>query len=406
LRLQLSARWKSLLELVAHTRPVRRALEGLFRVHGYRLLNRLDQPPGRAQLRTLLGLVHRAQKTRFGRDHDFRRIRTAADFRRLVPVRTPAELCRAYGPPAFPNLAGVTWPERSQAEERPHIFFSPALQAAHRSALRTAFALVGEARPQARLMSGRLLWTAEQLSEMGLRDRLPLALRPYTQPLAPSQHDPAVLAAPDVTCLGGPVEALLSLLEQVKRRHGSTRIEQAWPDLTAILYTRRSSLSSPIARLRAEAGEVLLLEMLLRPEGPVAVEDPRLGGLRLLVDHGVYFEFIPAGGVRSPLGADARPRLGLDEVQPAVPYELVLTSCAGVWACPSGLTVCFERTDPPIIRPVPAAVAPVTVCPAPRSDARAGDHPGRPPRRQSSGTPVALPRSYVHSPWSIPVDRG
>ena len=64
----------------------------------------------RCQKRTLLGLVHKAHTTRFGRDHDFRRIRDIQDFRRLVPLRTPLDLWREYWQPAFPYLDDVSWP--------------------------------------------------------------------------------------------------------------------------------------------------------------------------------------------------------------------------------------------------------------------------------------------------------
>src|SRR5207248_8381831 len=92
----------------------------------------------------------------------------------------------------------------------------------------------------------------------------------------------------------------------------------------------------------------LLLEACVRAEGAVAVEDPRHGCLRLLVDHGVYFEFVPADEVGRPRPA----RHALADVVPGVPYAVALTSAAGVWACLAGLRVCFERRDPPLLRVV------------------------------------------------------
>src|SRR5437588_34719 len=85
-----------------------------FRRQARRRLLGLDRAaPGRAQVRALLGLVHRAQTTRFGLDHDFRRIQTPADFQRLVPLRTTAELWQQYGLPGLPalgELGGAAWP--------------------------------------------------------------------------------------------------------------------------------------------------------------------------------------------------------------------------------------------------------------------------------------------------------
>ena len=70
--------------------------------------DRLDAT--RTQSHTLLALVHRGESTRFGREHDFRRIRTPDDFRRLVPLTTTADLWRERWEPALPHLNGATWP--------------------------------------------------------------------------------------------------------------------------------------------------------------------------------------------------------------------------------------------------------------------------------------------------------
>jgi len=73
-------------------RLTRRAAAVALRRHARQLLVEFDrQDPIRSQKRILRGLVHRAHSTPFGRDHDFRRIRTAADFRRLVALCRPGE---------------------------------------------------------------------------------------------------------------------------------------------------------------------------------------------------------------------------------------------------------------------------------------------------------------------------
>ena len=76
----------------------RHVLECFFRSRARRHLVELDhQEIARCQTRILLGLVHRAQTSRFGRDHDFRRIRTVEDFRRLVPLQDTAPMGHTSG---------------------------------------------------------------------------------------------------------------------------------------------------------------------------------------------------------------------------------------------------------------------------------------------------------------------
>ena len=99
--------------------------------------------------------------------------------------------------------------------------------------------------------------------------------------------------------------------------------------------------------MRQTLGPVpMLLELLTRPEGPIAIEDPRLGSFRLLVDAGVYFEFIPA--IRA--NEVSPPRFGMDEVRLGVPYELVLTAPSSTWAGRADTTLVFDRLDPPLVR--------------------------------------------------------
>jgi len=297
--------WEAALRNLADVAVARHATESLLRARSRRLLMRLDQTDAaRAQLRTLLGLLDQARTTSFGVAHDFRRIRTAADYRRLVPLTTRTRLWRDAWDPALPHLAGATWPALPSA----------ALRAANAAALRTALALALHARPQARLLAGRIVWLDDDIAlspepahpTPRARDAFGAACLPWElRPHVTADIDPA---AP-VACLGGSAARLLKLFEQVRCATGRERVADVWPTLAVVFYSRR--LTDPdAAALRAELGDgVLLLEVGALREGVFAVEDPRYGLPRLLPDHGLYFEFVPAaaavrnrrGGVRRPL---------------------------------------------------------------------------------------------------------
>jgi hypothetical protein len=337
------------------------------------------QAVARSQARTLRGLVHRARSTRFGHDHDFGRIRTVRDFQRLVPLRTPAALWQEYWQAAFPHLTGTTWPEpvtclgvaaSQNAGSLPYIPVSPALWVSHRRAAMTALAFLLDARPQARLLSGQVLFLADAAALTPVGDRfqpgsleetvlrqMPLLVRPAIQlldPKAPIQNSKYDLGisdlgfrTSDVTCLAGPVDRLLQLLDRVQEADYRRQPAEAWPRLAAILYTGGSH-SPERAKLRAavRSEDVLFLETCISLEGAVAVEDPRHGLLRLLPDHGVFFEFVPVRELRSTRPA----RHMASEVEVGVRYAMALTSPAGLWSCCTGTQVCFERRDPPLLR--------------------------------------------------------
>ena len=341
---------------------------------GRRELARLDEEPAvRRQLRILLGLLHKARKTPFGRDHDFGRIRCEADFRRLVPLRTHAELQRLQNPPA--RAVG-----------------GPAHRETMRAAWRTAVALVNDARPRGRLLSGRMVFLGDG-APLGPAT-LPWLVRPYAI-LGCGAAAPDLLARTPLTCLAGAADGIAALLRRVRQFTGRERLPEIWPGLTAILYSRASPATDP----GPTAGDgVLALETHFLPEGPVAVEDPRHDRPRLLCDHGVYFEFTPAEEAGAPDAARHR----LAEVEPGCVYELVMTSPAGVWACRTGVAVRFERRDPPLLdfveMPAPAPErGKVVIRPA---------CPPQAPHRQIVGIPAGPPEKLAHSPWLAPADRG
>jgi hypothetical protein len=325
----------------------RRNAEVLFRTNCRRHLARLEHLEAfRWQIRTLLGLVHRGHATPFGRDHDFGRMRTLDDYRRLVPLRTAAELQRFPVPPV-----------------------SPLADAARIKAVTTALALAARERPRARLFDGTVLLLGDDLSLADDPRRvLPALVRPYAN------------IRGKVTCLVGSADRLTRYLDVCRPD------DRATP--AALLYTPSPGVTRERLRSRLSP-DVLVLELAIRPEAPVAVEDPRQGSLRLLADHGVFFEFVPA----AERNGSAPPRLTLKEIDTGSDYELVVTAPGGWWACRTGAGVRFDRRNPALLQfvPLPANVPAVITPPLVGVPALA-------PSLRTSGTPVALPGNYVHIP--------
>src|SRR6266851_2208489 len=103
--------WCAIHAQVIHSHVARRVSEAVLRAQGRASLARFDRlNAARCQTNILRGLLHRAQSSRFGIQHDFRRICTEEDYRRLVPVTTSAALARSYWQTAEAPVAGSTWP--------------------------------------------------------------------------------------------------------------------------------------------------------------------------------------------------------------------------------------------------------------------------------------------------------
>jgi hypothetical protein len=359
---------------------IRRAADFVFRRYAARRVRSLDRlDPAEEQRRTLLRLLHRARHTRFGRDHEFGRLRTLADYQRAAPLRDYDAFWQTYWQPAYPRLCDVTWPglipylalsSGTTSGSTKYIPVSREMLASNRRAALTTLALFLAARPGTPLFRGRMFFLggstdltvpadgilAGDLSGIAARE-LSSFLRPYTFP----PLDLALMrdwdrkmqllaersAALPITAISGVPSWLLVLFERLRQITGRERLIDIWPMLRLVIHggTKFDPYRS-LFRQVIGSDDVQLLEVYPASEGYVATEDPRHGLLRLLTDHGIFFEFVPVAELQSP----SPTRHTVADVVPGVQYAVVMTTCAGLWSYVLGDTVCFERRDPPLLR--------------------------------------------------------
>lgn len=283
-------------------RFVERAAQTMLRRQARQFLVEFDhQDPARSQAKLLRGMVHKAQASEFGRAHDFRRIRTAADFRRLVP------------------LADAT-------QESSDYVSTPQVRETCRRAALTALAF-------ARQQGGILV----RLADASLAADVTLDLPRFLRPMVGFGSDNGM------------------------SRHATVAVDAIW-----------------------------------RPEGPIAILDPRHGLLRLLTNHGVFFEFVATGEIGT-----ARPtRHTVAEIELGVPYVVALSTATTGWARLTDVQVAFTRRDPLLCEQLPSPRTAVHGTPERRTSTMPQPH------RRNAGTPAARPEMIVHSPWSTPVDQG
>jgi hypothetical protein len=380
---------------------IRRAADfafGRYAQRRARALDRLDAAD--EQRRTLLRLVRHARRTQFGQEHDFPRIRTVADYQRRVPLRDYDAFWQAYWQPPFPRLSDVTWPglipyfalsSGTTSGATKYVPVSREMLASNRRAALTTLALFLAAHPGMPLFRGRIFflggstdlqevdggqWTVDSgkgsspstihrppstilagdLSGIAARE-VSRFLRPYTFP----PLDLALMrdwdrkmqllaersAALPITAVSGVPSWLLVLFERLRQVTGRDRLIDIWPALRLVVHGgTKFDPYRALFRQVVGSDDVRFLEVYPASEGYVATEDPRHGLLRLLPDHGLFFEFVPVAELHAPAPA----RHTVAEVVPGVQYAVVLTTCAGLWSYVLGDTVCFERRDSPLLR--------------------------------------------------------
>jgi hypothetical protein len=365
---------------LANTRLIRRAADAVMLRYAHHRTLQLDHlDVARVQTNTLMRLVRTARHTRFGRDHDFGRIGSVADYQARVRIHEYEWFWSTYWKDAHPRIDDITWPGHipyhalssgTTTGVTKYIPVSWDMVRSNRKAAFTTTALFRHAYPSAKLFNGKFFFlggTAElrkqadgslagDLSGIAATEVYE-ALRPYMFP----PYEVALMTNWDekltrfaelsvrepITAISGVPSWMQRLFHRVKQVTGKATVAEVWPELRMVVHG--GAKFDPFRDLfRKELGSdaVKFCEVYPCSEGFIATEDPRYGMLRVVPDHDVFFEFVPV----DELAREFPTRHTLATVELGQQYAVVLTSCAGVWAYVVGDTVAFERRDPPLIR--------------------------------------------------------
>lgn len=351
----------------------------LYALYRLRRLKRLD--PVRNQEALLLDLVRHAAGTRFGRDHGFSDIRSVADFQAQVPIGRYEAFWRDYWEAAFPDLTDLTWPGtiRYFAEtsgtttgKTKYIPVSQEMIAQFRRATLDLLAFHVANRPKSRILGGKsfMLGGSTAMREWGpgvfsgdLSGISALHVPSWAKPFYFPPKDLAVIGdwerkirevgprslAEDIRLIGGTTSWLLLFLDGLAdhRPGGSGRIVDYYPNLEMLVHggVAFEPYRAQLERL-LEGSKAELREVYPASEGFIAVGDRGPDdGLRLIVDGGLFYEFVPLDELETP----APTRRWLADVEVGVNYAVLLSTCSGMWSYVLGDTVRFVDLDPPRI---------------------------------------------------------
>ena len=153
----------------------------------------------------------------------------------------------------------------------------------------------------------------------------------------------------DVRIITGTPSWLLILFEKQRLLAGLDRdvtAEQVYPGLDLLVH---GGVNFRPYRQQFESflnGHAELREVYPASEGFIALQDEAPeDGLRLLLDNGLFFEFVPV----DELETENPTRHSVATAQIGVNYALVLSNNAGCWGYVIGDTVRFVSVDPPRI---------------------------------------------------------
>lgn len=331
-----------------------------------------------AQRRVLAELLHRAASTDFGRRYNFPAIRSAEAFAEAVPVMAYPEL-RADIMRMVGGEANVLWPGRcvrfaqsSGTSDGKSKYIPVTADSLRRNHYRGASDVVAHylnIYRDSRLFGGKSFILggsfANEVSELppdvrvgDLSANLIDAINPAVELLRVPKKQVALMADwheklpalvesainQDITNISGVPSWFLTVLREVLKRTGADHIHQVWPHLEVFFHG-----GIAFGPYRQQYNDIIdpqrmrYLETYNASEGFFAVQDTPAGhSMLLLLDVGVYYEFVPLDQIDQP-----HPRaLSAWQVEPGAVYALIISSCNGLWRYAIGDTVRIDTVAP------------------------------------------------------------
>ena len=339
------------------------------RIHQIELFTKY---PNEVQQEVLQDLVGIAKNTKIGYRHDFTSINNYATFAERVPIVQYEDIADEINASRLgeDNLfwpTPIKWYAKSSGTTNAKSKFIPvsveALEDCHYKAGKDMLSLYVNNNPEAQLFSGKTLRLGgsqelfqDEKSSFGdlsaiMTDNLPLwAELNCTPSLKVSlmseweEKMKAIIeesAQENVTGLLGVPSWMLVLLHRLMEAQNGKTLKEIWPNVEVYFH---GGVSFRPYRKQYEAlfaqHQLQFYEIYNASEGFFAIQDQNHSDeLLLMLDYGIFYEFIPFGGDDSAI-------IPLSEVQLGVRYTLVITTNAGLWRYKIGDVVQFTSLSP------------------------------------------------------------
>lgn len=326
----------------------------------------------------LKDLVTSAEDTEYGKQYDFLNIYDRSDFVNKVPIVKYDQL-QPYIARMMEGEQDILWPgavkyfSKSSGTTRQRSKYLPVSDAFIRSNLirsswdTTAFIYHNDDDASIfynkSLIMGGTLHPYKEGSEIMVGDvsaiminTIPLIGRPFYAP----DFETALLSnweekierianqclQENVVMFGGVPTWNIVLFNRILEKTGKSNMLEVWPELK--FYLHGGVNFNPYKSLFAKylpKEDFNYIEVYNASEGYFAVQDDfRKEGMRLLVDNGIYYEFIEPDKLEK--GNAEQATLSLEEVELNKNYAIIITTGSGLWRYLIGDTVKFISTFP------------------------------------------------------------
>ena len=343
------------------------------RIHQIELFRKY---PKEVQKEWLERLIHYGRETRFGKKYQFDSIRDYEDFRSKVPLQDYDDV-KSWVDLAIEGEDGVLWPgetkwfAKSSGTTSDRSKFIPvtkdSLEDCHYKGGKDLLAIYYSHFPNTKLYKGKHLvvgGTATQNnfrpdSYMGDLSSIILKNLPWWVEIKRTPSREIALMSEweekieklaestmqeDVSSISGVPSWTLVLLNRILEKSGKKDIREVWPNLELFMHGGVSftPYEKEFNRLIPHE-DMHYIESYNASEGFFGIQDEIGGDLLLMLDYGIFFEFIP---MDEYAGTDSRIVVGIQDVELEKNYAVVISTNGGLWRYIIGDTVKFTSIAP------------------------------------------------------------
>ncbi len=320
-------------------------------------------------------LVHTAKDTEWGKRYDYKSIKTPADYQERVPINDyegfKATIMRLkQGEQNLLWPTEINWFAKSSGTTSEKSKFLPvskeSLEDCHYNGGKDLLCLHYHNVPDSIALSGRGLSMGGSSSTNPFRNdsytgdlsaiiikNLPLWAELIRTPnmsvaLMPEWEEKIekmarITMKQNITNLSGVPSWNLVLIKRVLELTGKRNLCEVWPNLS--LFAHGGVSFRPYReqfKQLVPSDKMHYVESYNASEGYIGIQDTDDPELLLMLDYGIYYEFMPM----EEFGKDHPKTLTLDQVELNQNYALVISTNAGLWRYLIGDTVKFTSLDP------------------------------------------------------------
>ncbi|QJD78106.1 GH3 auxin-responsive promoter family protein [Spirosoma rhododendri] len=334
--------------------------------------------PGAVQQRTFSQLIRSGTRTEWGKQHQYKSIRSVADFQRQVPISSYEDLF-PYIERVMMGESKVLWPSpvrwfaKSSGTTNARSKFIPvtpeSLDEGHFKGGKDMMALYVANHPDSRTFDGKGLSIGGSLqgnpyaanSAAGdvsavVMKNLPswaqFIRTPSVEVALMDEWESKLDRMADITkdqnvtsMLGAPTWGLV-LIDKILARTGKQNILEVWPNFELLVHGAVNFQPyRDLFRQQVFPSEsVRYQEVYNASEGFFAIQDDmgRPGEMLLMLDYGIFYEFVPIAESNQPYPK----ALTIDEVELDQNYALIVSTNGGLWRYRVGDTVRFTSLYP------------------------------------------------------------